>query len=109
MNSAVKPVASRYGMLTVIGHERGLGWRVRCECGTERHFDGGALRTETYRSCGCIRYKRHASLLKERHAKAKAAKANGAKIARVNDGPCWCCRMPAQGKSEFRLCVNCGG
>jgi hypothetical protein len=24
------------------------------------------------------------------------------------DGPCWCCRMPARGKTEFRLCVVCG-
>ncbi len=24
------------------------------------------------------------------------------------DGPCWCCRMPARGKTEFRLCIVCG-
>ena len=23
------------------------------------------------------------------------------------DGPCWCCRLPAFGSTEFRLCIMC--
>lgn len=107
MSLPVKPVASRYGMLTVLGHERGFGWRVRCDCGNERHYDGGALRTKTYMSCGCARYKRHAELMKARWVKATSAK----KPRRLpkHGTPCWCCRNKTGIDAPVALCYVCLG
>lgn len=107
MNPVVKPVASRYGMLTVLHHERGLGWRVRCDCGNERHYDGGALRSETYLSCGCARYKRHAAMMKERWAK-KAQKKKPRRLPKSGT-PCWCCRNKTGTDLVIALCFVCKG
>lgn len=30
-------------------------WLCRCSCGTFRQADGGSLRTNRWRSCGCLR------------------------------------------------------
>lgn len=111
MTFVVKPVASNYGMLTVLGHERGLGWRVRCDCGTERYFDGGALRTDTYRSCGCTRYKRHAAMMKARHQKAKAVQnAHKIPLRHPKSGTaCWCCRNKTGANAAVALCYICRG
>ncbi len=111
MNPVVKPVASRYGMLTVLHHERGAGWRVRCDCGVERHYDGGALRSETYLSCGCARYKRHAAMMKERWRKAGVIKNAHLKPLRhaTRGTPCWVCRNRTGTRAAVALCYVCRG
>lgn len=111
MSLTVKPVAARYGMLTVLGHERGAGWRVRCDCGNERHYDGGALRTETYMSCGCARYKRHRQLMQERWKRRLVTKnAHLKPLKHAKRGtPCWCCRNKTGSKDPVALCYICRG
>lgn len=48
-----------FGRLTVLSrhHVSGNGtpWLCRCECGVEKAFDSGALRSGDTRSCGCLR------------------------------------------------------
>lgn len=106
MTSVVKPVASQYGMLTVLNHERGLGWRVRCECGNERHFDGGALRSKTYLSCGCSRY------TKRRREKSNPVQKNShlKPLRHATRGtPCWVCRNRTGTRAAVALCYVCRG
>lgn len=111
MNPTVKPVAPKYGMLTVLRHERGAGWRVRCECGNERHYDGGALRTGTYVSCGCARYSRHRELMQERWKHRLATKNAHLKPTRFpkTGSRCWCCRNKTGEKAPVALCYVCKG
>ena len=107
-----KPVDARYGMLTVLRYESPIGWLVRCDCGTEKHYGGHHLRSLEYNSCGCARYKRHGKLMRERHEQARAAKGIVAKPARVlptTGTRCWCCRA-FTGKTEpVALCRTCEG
>ena len=105
-----KPVAKRYGKLTVLRYESPIGWLVRCDCGTEKHYGGHHLRSLEYNSCGCSRYKRHGELMRQRHERAKAAKGLAAKIKRrmpTTGTRCWCCRN-FTGKTEpVALCKVC--
>ena len=109
MNPAVKPVASRYGMLTVLGYESPHGWRVRCDCGVEKHYNGNNLRSETYLSCGCARYRRHPQMMRERHAKAKAASTKKPRRLPKHGTPCWCCRNKTGTNAPVALCYVCRG
>ena len=112
MKPTPKPVESRYGMLTVLGHERGVGWRVRCDCGNERYFEGGHLRTGTYRSCGCARYSRHPELMKERWKTRRLATKNAhlQPLRFPKSGTrCWCCRNRTGSKEQVALCYICKG
>jgi hypothetical protein len=47
-----------YGSLTVVGHERGKGWKVKCACGNERYLmNSTQLAQGGYKSCGrCAEY-----------------------------------------------------
>lgn len=45
----------RFGRLTAIEHlYKQNTWRVRCDCGREKHVAGRALRSGCTRSCGCL-------------------------------------------------------
>lgn len=111
MKPAPKPVAERYGMLTVLGYESPFGWRVRCDCGNEKHLNGNNLRSQQYVSCGCSRYQRHRALMKERHRKAKVIKnAHLQPLKHAKRGtPCWCCRNKTGTKDAVALCYVCRG
>lgn len=111
MNPGVKPVAARYGMLTVLRYDSPQGWRVRCDCGTEKYLNGNNLRSEQYRSCGCTRYQRHRELMQERHKKAKAVQ-NAHKVPLrhpKNGTACWCCRNRTGTSAAVALCYICRG
>jgi len=111
MTGDVQSVAGGYGRLSVLGTARGLGWRGRCGCGTERYFDGGSLRTDTYKACGCTKYKRHAAMMKAHHQKAKAVQ-NPHKIPLrhpKNGTACWCCRNKTGASAAVALCYICRG
>ena len=107
-----KPVDARYGMLTVLRYDSPIGWLVRCDCGTEKHYGGHHLRSLQYSSCGCSRYKRHGELMRQRHQRAKAANADSAAqtCQPAKSGTrCWCCRA-FTGKTEpVALCRVCEG
>lgn len=107
----VKPVGKRYGKLTVLGYESPQGWRVRCECGVEKHYNGNNLRSGQYTSCGCSRYLRLAARTRERHQAIKsAAKTKARAVRHFKSGTrCWVCRNRT-GKSEpVALCQICEG
>ncbi|MEY4402172.1 MAG: hypothetical protein RIR91_207 [Verrucomicrobiota bacterium] len=44
-------------------------------------------------------------LVQAKAARARHRLATGQKMQ--GNGPCWCCRMPAFGETEHRLCVLC--
>jgi len=107
-----KPVAERYGKLTVLRFESPMGWRVRCDCGTEKHYNGNNLRSGTYVSCGCARYDKHRVMMRQRHEMAKAAQGIAQKPSSrmpTSGTRCWCCRA-FTGKTEpVALCRVCEG
>lgn len=108
---AHKPVEGRYGKLTVLEFQAPFGWRVRCDCGKEKFLTGNNLRKGGHRSCGCARYDRHRELLRERHAKERAAKG----LPPIRPEPlktgtrCWCCRSFTGKSGAVVLCRACEG
>lgn len=49
----LKLMGRRSGALTVIGHKKGEGWKVRCDCGREKTLiNGTLLNNGGYKSCG---------------------------------------------------------
>lgn len=48
-------VGNRFGRLLVLERRPGSRWLCRCDCGKEKEFFGGNLKTGASRSCGCLR------------------------------------------------------
>lgn len=48
----IDETGKRYGRLTVLRHDKGLGWLCRCDCGREIRVEGGQLRKGSVNRCG---------------------------------------------------------
>ena len=113
MNKALKPVASRYGMLAVQDYVRGLGWRCICDCGKEKFVEGNHLRNGGYNSCGCNASKAQAEKIRGRKQGHKVKAAPARKFRVYKSGVrCWVCRtftgvMSTTTATEVVLCKRC--
>jgi hypothetical protein len=52
---------------TVLGRVDGDKWQCRCQCGTERNVDGGNLRFNRSKSCGCLQKEITSNLERAHH------------------------------------------
>lgn len=111
MNPGVKPVAARYGMLTVLRYDSPQGWRVRCDCGNEKYLNGNNLRSETYHSCGCARYTKRRAPVRRRDTSSLVTKNAHLKPLRhaTRGTPCWVCRNRTGARAAVALCYVCRG
>lgn len=48
-------IGHKFGRLTVLSYDGKQFWLCVCECGSQRSIDGGSLRYNMTKSCGCIR------------------------------------------------------
>ena len=59
MAKIINLIGSRFGRLLVVSRGENAGgrpsWICRCDCGNEKQFRGGDLRSGATRSCGCYR------------------------------------------------------
>mgnify|MGYP001617844100 CR=1 FL=1 len=49
-------LGKRFGALEVVGYVGSGMWRVKCDCGMEKHVDGQKLVLGKRKSCGCLKY-----------------------------------------------------
>lgn len=105
------PVDKRYGMLTVLRYDSPHGWRVRCDCGTEKYLNGNNLRSGTYNSCGCARYSRRRPSTRRRDPRAPVGiNLHLIPLRHAKRGTrCWCCRNRTGSREAVALCYICKG
>lgn len=110
--TSVKPVDSRYGMLTPLHFVSCKGWLCRCDCGNEKFIDGNDLRKYQYLSCGCQSRALQVRSLRQTLAKKRLARLDSpppVKKFPQHGAPCWVCRNKTGSDAEMSLCFVCRG